>query len=71
LTVAAFSPPAITEDERQLITRLGWAVVRSWGALPANVQQQVREQAVFVLGPNTVQLSGQIDAFIKQYGAYL
>jgi hypothetical protein len=71
LSIRAFNPPAISDDEGQIIARLGWAVMRSWGSLPANIQQQLREQAVFVTSGNSVQLNEKINAFIKEYGKFL
>jgi hypothetical protein len=71
VSIGAFNPPAISENERQIIARLGWAVMRSWGSLPAHIQQQLREQAGFVTGENSVQLNEKINAFIKEYGKFL
>lgn len=63
--IKAFAPPNVG-DEEHIIRRLGWAVIRQWNELPDDVQERIREQAVFTEDRHmTVQLNEQIKAFIN------
>lgn len=66
--IKAFFPPNVAEDEH-VIRRLGWAVIRQWCDLPSNIQDLLREQAVFTEDrhPTTVQLNEEISAFINRH----
>jgi hypothetical protein len=58
------------QSEIHILLRLGWAVVKQWEALPEDVRQRLRQQAVLTLdkiGPEPVQLAQTIDAFIEKH----
>jgi hypothetical protein len=51
MAVKAFIPPNVG-DQDHIIRRLGWAVVRNWSSLPAEVQADVYQQALYVQDKN-------------------
>jgi hypothetical protein len=62
-----FIPPDIGGDAH-IIRRLGWAVVRQWSALAKDVQERLREQAVFVQDDyHVARLNEQISGFIRKH----
>jgi hypothetical protein len=69
--IKAFAPPDVGIAEH-IIRRLGWAVVRQWSSLPDDVQERIREQAVFTEDKYaTVQLNEQIKAFLRKHAGTL
>jgi hypothetical protein len=66
--IKGFMPPDIGDDDH-IVRRMGWAAVRQWHKLPAEVQNRIRKQAVFVHDRyETVQLNEQIGIFIAKHG---
>lgn len=56
----------LTPEERDLLQRLGAAVVAQWGSLPVGVQVVLRDQALAVFGhPDPASLGVAIDRMLE------
>lgn len=66
-SVRGFRPPDVGADEH-IVRRLGWALMRQWGALSPDQQQILLKQAVFTDDREEVELlSHKIAAFIAAH----
>jgi hypothetical protein len=65
--IKGWNPPDIGDDEH-IVRRLGWAVVRAWPKLPADIRALLQETAVFTEDRYpTVQLNEQISVFVRKH----
>lgn len=73
IQIRGIVPPTISDAiEATFPARLGWAVTQLWDDLPKQVQDQIKQQAVFIeTGPPTVQLNEQIGVFLRTYAGKL
>ena len=66
--IKASCGPTCDHDEEHVVRRLGWALVRQWKEIPPNLQELLKQQAVYVEDRSkTNQLEQQINAFLRKF----